>query len=366
MSDAIRLAHVSKRYPGTSGPAVTDLDLEVAEGEIVTLVGPSGCGKTTTLKMINRIIEATSGTITVGGRDVRDQRPHELRRGIGYVIQQVGLLPHRTIEDNVTTVPRLLGWERRRRRDRAHELVELMDLDPELLGRYPAELSGGQQQRVGVARALAADPPVLLMDEPFGAVDPIVRRRLQAQLLDLQSELHKTIVFVTHDIDEATRLGDHIALLDVGGVLAQFATPTELLSRPANDFVADFLGEERALRRLSLLSVADVDLQRGPVVAAEATTSEARAAADKYDANWVGVLDDQRLRGWLWTSELVDGQPAGEQATRDFRVWVPHDATLRQALDAIVASRNNVAAVYDHDTYHGMLFIEHVTAELLS
>ncbi len=367
MSDPmIRLSGVTKRYPGSDVPAVDALDLDVHEGEIVTLVGPSGCGKTTTLKMINRIIEPTDGTITVGGDDIRARPAHELRRGIGYVIQQIGLLPHRTIEDNVSTVPRLLGWKRDRVRARARELMDLMDLDHELLSRWPSELSGGQRQRVGVARALAADPPVLLMDEPFGAVDPIVRRRLQQQLLELQARLHKTIVFVTHDIDEAILLGDHIALLDVGGVLAQYATPSQLLARPANDFVVDFLGEERALRRLSLLSVTDIDLQRGPVVDAAASADEARRAAEDHAVDWVGVLDGQRLRGWLWTRDLVDGRPAGRQETRDFRVWIPHDATLRTAVDAIVASRNNVAAVYDDDVYHGMLFLEQVTAELLA
>lgn len=361
----IRLRGAEKRYAGAAEPAVRALDLDVAAGEVVMLVGPSGCGKTTTLKMINRLIEPTAGSITVDGRDIRSVPAHQLRRGIGYVIQQIGLLPHRTIQDNVTTVPRLLGWDGRRARDRAHELMELMELDASLLRRYPPELSGGQRQRVGVARALAADPPVLLMDEPFGAVDPIVRRRLQQQLLDLQAELHKTIVFVTHDIDEATMLGDRVALLDVGGVLAQYAPPAELLSRPASAFVRDFLGEERALRRLSLLSIQDLKLEQGPVARSTATTDEARAAADAHETNWVGVLDDQRLRGWLWINDLLDDRPLGDQPTRDFRVWVPHDASLRTALDAIVASRNNVAAVHDGNTYRGMLFIDQLTAELL-
>ncbi len=361
----IRLDGVTKRYAGTDDPAVDDLDLEIAEGEIVTLVGPSGCGKTTTLKMINRIIEPTSGTITVDGSDVTSRPAHELRRGIGYVIQQIGLLPHRTIEDNVVTVPRLLGWDDDRMADRARELMDLMDLDRGMLTRYPSELSGGQRQRVGVARALAADPPVLLMDEPFGAVDPIVRRRLQDQLLGLQEELHKTIVFVTHDIDEAIALGDRVAVLKVGGTLAQYATPTELLSDPADDFVVDFLGEERALRRLSLLRVCDLDLEDGPVVDAGADVGAARAAADSYDANWVGVTDDGYLRGWTWTSELGDDGVIGDLDTRDFRVWIHPEDSLRTALDAIVSSRNNVAVVSDGETYRGMLFVEQVTAELL-
>ncbi len=360
----IRLVDVTKRYPGTESPAVDALDLTIDEGEIVTLVGPSGCGKTTTLKMINRIIEPTSGTITVDGTDITSRPAHELRRGIGYVIQQIGLLPHKTIEDNVVTVPRLLGCDDDRMADRARELMDLMDLDQSMLTRYPSELSGGQRQRVGVARALAADPPVLLMDEPFGAVDPIVRRRLQEQLLALQEDLQKTIVFVTHDIDEAILLGDRVALLRVGGTLAQYATPTELLSEPADDFVVDFLGEERALRRLSLLKVADLDYEDGPVVDADADADTARAAADKYDANWVGVTDDGRLRGWLWTSELGSG-PTGSNDTRDFRVWIRPDDSLRTALDAIVSTQNNVAMVSDGERFHGMLFVEQVTAELL-
>ncbi len=361
----IRLVGVTKRYPGAASPAVDALDLTFDTGEIVTLVGPSGCGKTTTLKMINRIIEPTAGTITVDGTDITSRPAHELRRGIGYVIQQIGLLPHKTVEANVVTVPRLLGWDDDRMADRARELMDLMDLDQSMLSRYPSELSGGQRQRVGVARALAADPPVLLMDEPFGAVDPIVRRRLQDQLLSLQEELRKTIVFVTHDIDEAILLGDRVAVLKVGGTLAQYATPTELLSHPADDFVVDFLGEERALRRLSLLAVDDLDLQDGPVVDAGADVGTARAAADKYDANWVGVTDDGRLRGWLWTSTLGEGT-AGDHDTQDFRVWIRPDDSLRTALDAIVSSRNNVAVVSDGDTYHGMLFVEEVTAELLA
>jgi osmoprotectant transport system ATP-binding protein len=362
----IRLREVTKTYPGTTAPAVDALDLTIDRGEIVTLVGPSGCGKTTTLKMINRIIEPTSGTITVDGVDVTSRPAHELRRGIGYVIQQIGLLPHKTIEQNLVTVPRLLGWDDARMRSRAHELMDMMDLDEGLLSRYPSELSGGQRQRVGVARALAADPPVLLMDEPFGAVDPIVRRRLQQQLLDLQAELGKTIVFVTHDIDEATMLGDRVAVLEVGGTLAQYATPRELLSKPADDFVVDFLGDERMLRRLSLLTIGDLDYETGPVVAASADITAARRAADAYDANWVGVTDGDDLRGWLWTSELAAGSPVGDHDTRPFRVRVqPHD-TLRTALDAIVSSHNNVAVVQDGDTYLGMLFLEQVTAELLA
>ena len=224
----IQLTDVSKVFPGTTKPAVDRLSLEVKEGEVVVLVGPSGCGKTTTLKMINRLIEPSGGTITVDGRDVLSLQAHELRRGIGYVIQQIGLFPHKTISDNIATVPQLLGWDKAQTAARVQELVELVELPVEMLNRYPGELSGGQRQRVGVARALAADPPVLLMDEPFGAVDPIVRANLQEELLRLQSQLHKTIVLVTHDIDEAIKLGDRVAILSEGGHLEQYASPGEI------------------------------------------------------------------------------------------------------------------------------------------
>jgi osmoprotectant transport system ATP-binding protein len=241
-SVAIRLDRVSKLFPGSARPAVADLSLEMPSGSITALVGPSGCGKTTTLKMINRLIEPTSGSISIDGREVTRMPVLELRRGIGYVIQQIGLFPHKTIAENIATVPSLLGWPKDRIRSRVGELVELVGLDPELLQRYPAALSGGQQQRVGVARALAADPPVLLMDEPFGAVDPIVRAQLQREFAKLQRELGKTVVFVTHDVDEAIVLGDRIAVLEPGGRLAQLAPPDELLAHPVSDFVADFLG----------------------------------------------------------------------------------------------------------------------------
>ena len=360
----IRLRGVEKRYAGASAPAVRALDLDVPAGEIVMLVGPSGCGKTTTLKMINRLIEPTDGTITVDGRDVRDAPAHELRRGIGYVIQQTGLFPHRTIAQNIGTVPRLLGWDDARTRDRVHELMDLMGLDHEMADRYPSELSGGQRQRAGVARALAADPPVLLMDEPFGAVDPLVRARLQRELLALQAELHKTIVFVTHDIDEAIHLGDRIAILNVGGVLEQYATPAEILATPANTFVADFLGNERGLKRLALIPVTDVDLARGPVVDATASISTARQVMREHQTDWVGVLDGQRLRGWLWGADLVEGRAVGDHQVRDFRIWIQSQAMLREALDAVVNTRNQVAVVYDGDRYEGMLFVDQISEEL--
>jgi osmoprotectant transport system ATP-binding protein len=258
----LEFRNVSKTYVGSGVQAIQDLSFEVPAGDICVLVGPSGCGKTTAMRLVNRMIEMTSGDILLDGVSVRTRRPADLRRDIGYAIQQIGLFPHQTIGDNIATVPRLLGWSRERIRARVDELIELIGLDPgEMRGRYPAQLSGGQRQRVGVARALAADPPLMLMDEPFGAIDPINRERLQNELLRVQERLRKTIVFVTHDIDEAIKMGDRIAVLKQGGVLAQYATPAELLMQPADAFVEDFVGADRALKRLSLTTAADVELR---------------------------------------------------------------------------------------------------------
>ena len=248
----VSFENVSKRFPGAHEDAIRDLSLDVVEGEILVLVGPSGCGKTTILKMINRLVEPTSGRVTVGGSDVLDQDPVRLRRGIGYVIQSIGLMPHRSVAQNIALVPRLLGWDARRVQERIEELAEIFQLDRTLLDRYPSQLSGGQRQRVGVARALAADPPVMLMDEPFGAVDPVVRGRLQREFLEIQDRLRKTIVFVTHDVDEAIRMGDRIAILNIGGVLEQLDTPIAILEQPANDFVRNFVGVDRGLKALVL------------------------------------------------------------------------------------------------------------------
>ena len=257
----IRLDGVSKRYPdGTV--AVHDLDLEVRRGELVALLGPSGCGKSTTLRMVNRLVEPTSGRILLDGRDVTGVDPVQLRRGIGYVIQRIGLFPHLSVRDNVATVPSLLGWDGPRTRSRAEEMLDLVGLDPAVYGdRYPHALSGGQQQRVGVARALAADPPVLLMDEPFGAVDPVQRERLQVEFRRIQAELNKTVLFVTHDVDEAVRLADRIAVFSEGGVLEQVADPATLLATPVNDKVADFVGTDRAIRRMSVTELVAEDLE---------------------------------------------------------------------------------------------------------
>ncbi|MBV8079646.1 MAG: ABC transporter ATP-binding protein [Actinobacteria bacterium] len=254
---------VTKRYAGRDAAALQDLSFEIPAGTFCVLVGPSGGGKTTALKLVNRLVPFDSGDIRIDGRSIRDLAPVELRRGIGYVIQQVGLFPHMTVGANIETVPRLLGWSRERRAARVAELLALVGLDPADAGRYPAEFSGGQRQRVGLARALAADPPLLLMDEPFGALDPITRHRLQIEVRRLHREVAKTVIFVTHDIDEAIMMGDRIAILREGGVLAQYDTPDAILAHPADDFVAAFIGEDRALRRLALHRVGDVPL--GPV-----------------------------------------------------------------------------------------------------
>lgn len=334
---------------------------------MVALVGPSGCGKTTTLKMINRLIEPTSGRISVLGDDQRDVPAHELRRRIGYVIQQIGLFPHRTIRRNIGTVPELLGWSSDRIAARTAELVELVGLDPDLLDRYPAELSGGQQQRVGVARALAADPPVLLMDEPYSAVDPIVRERLQDELLALQQLVHKTIVVVTHDVDEAMKLADRVAILNVGGVLEQYDTPDGLLAEPATEFVASFLGRERGLRRLALRTIADIEVTDGPVVAPDRTVAEALTMADRHGTTWVGVVDDGRLDGWIDRDELETRPPderIGSLATHRFIATVDPSTPLREALDVIVTSRSRMAAVIDGERFIGMVTIDEVAGGL--
>jgi osmoprotectant transport system ATP-binding protein len=354
---------VRKQYPdGTV--AVTDLDLQIGEGEVVVLVGPSGCGKTTTMRMINRMIEPTSGTITVGGREVMRTDPVRLRRDIGYVIQQIGLFPHRTTAENIATVPELLGWDRQRIRDRIDELISTVGLPDGISNRYPHQLSGGQRQRVGVARALAADPPVMLMDEPFGAVDPIVRNRLQDEFLRLQAEVRKTIVFVTHDIDEAIKMGDRIAILAQAGVLQQYDTPAAILAKPANAFVEDFLGEERGLKRLSLIPVSEVAADPGPVVTVGSSADDARKIARQHGTDWVVVVgEDGTLRGWVFADQ-IDGV-VDEVGTRPFVTKVNADDSLRTALDALISSWTGVAARVSHgDRYEGLLTRELLTAEL--
>jgi osmoprotectant transport system ATP-binding protein len=364
----ISLRNVSKRFPGSAGAAVEDLSMDIAAGETVVLVGPSGCGKTTTMRMINRLIEPTSGEILVDGRNVLQQDPVTLRRGIGYVIQSIGLMPHRTVAQNIATVPKLVGWEDRRIDRRIDELMEVFDLDPEFKVRYPGELSGGQRQRVGVARALAADPPVMLMDEPFAAVDPIVRERLQDQFLDIQERLQKTIVFVTHDIDEAIKMADRIAILNKGGVIEQYAHPEEILRDPANAFVEDFVGAERGLKRLALIAVSDIEVEKGPVVSMSASATQARKEMERFGIDWVTVVDgDGRLRGWVDGAALRGKRKVEETERRKFGAYVTLNDSLRQALDSIVTSRTQVAVVAtEDDRYLGVLTLERISREITS
>jgi osmoprotectant transport system ATP-binding protein len=324
---------VTKRYPdGTV--AVDSLSLEAPTGEITVFVGPSGCGKTTSLRMINRMIDATEGRILLDGVPVQGIDPPTLRRGIGYVIQQAGLFPHRKIIDNIATVPYLLGWDRKKARARAMELLERVGLDPAFAGRYPFQLSGGQQQRVGVARALAADPPVLLMDEPFSAVDPVVRTSLQEELLRLQAELNKTIVFVTHDIDEAIKLGDRVAVLRVGGKLAQLADPKTLLSEPADDFVREFLGHDRGIRRLQFVSTERLRLRT------DLTVKE--GATGPSDEPWLLVVNDAgRPLGWISGSRPGDLEAYG--------TYTHGRDSMRSALDAALLSPSGCAVAVDED-----------------
>ena len=363
----ISLRDVSKHFHNATRPAVENLSMDIAEGETVVLVGPSGCGKTTTMKMINRLIEPSSGSILVAGTDVMKQDPVELRRGIGYVIQSIGLMPHRTIRSNIATVPNLVGWDHGRIATRIEALMEMLDLDRELLDRYPAELSGGQRQRVGVARALATDPPVMLMDEPFGAVDPIVRERLQDQFKDLQAQLKKTIVFVTHDIDEAIKMADRIAILNKGGVIEQYATPEEILREPANDFVKQFVGAERGLKRLALIKVGDVTIEDGPLVSPDSSPTEALRAMEKFDFDWVSVVDDGRLLGWVDAEMIQGANRVGDAEPKRFSAYVTKDDSLRQALDSIVTSRTNVAVVAtEGQQYAGILTLERISKEIVS
>ncbi|MEU5305956.1 betaine/proline/choline family ABC transporter ATP-binding protein [Streptomyces noursei] len=355
----IRFEHVTKRYAdGTT--AVDDLSFEVAKGELITLVGPSGCGKTTTMKMVNRLIEPTDGRILLDGEDIADADPVELRRHIGYVIQQVGLFPHKTVLDNTATVPHLLGRPRKAARARAAELLDLVGLDPSVYGdRYPDQLSGGQRQRVGVARALAADPPVLLMDEPFGAVDPVVREHLQNEFLRLQSTLHKTVLFVTHDIEEAVRLGDRIAVYGAGRI-EQLDTPATVLGAPATPYTAEFVGADRGLKRLAVTPVEAADLDEPPVVRLDDPASRAADALSAADAPWAVVLDtDGSPYGWV-AADALTGPAADRTAgvrdlARPMTAAVPLGTPLRQALSTLLQHDAGWLAVLDGDRYRGVL-----------
>ncbi len=351
----IRLDRVSKRYAdGTT--AVAELSIDVLPGELTMLVGPSGCGKTTTMKMINRLIEPSGGRIFLDGEDVTRADPVQLRRRIGYVIQQTGLFPHLSVADNVATVPNLLGWDRGRTRRRVGELLELVGLDPKLHGpRYPHQLSGGQRQRVGVARALAADPPVLLMDEPFGAVDPIARDRLQAEFLRLQAEVRKTIVFVTHDLDEAVKLGDRIAVLRQGGHLEQYDTPATILGSPASEFVGDFVGADRGLKRLAVTGIDPADLEHPPAVTADDDLADARRTLAEQDARWAVVLDrDGRLHGWISVRRAAGDGKVLDRARR-MDAWVPVTASLKSAFSVMLQHDAGWVAVLDGNRYLGVL-----------
>ncbi|MEV8561527.1 betaine/proline/choline family ABC transporter ATP-binding protein [Streptomyces sp. NPDC051917] len=350
----IRFEQVTKRYPdGTT--AVDDLSFEVAEGELVTLVGPSGCGKTTTMMMVNRLIEPTSGRIFVDGEDIASVDPVRLRRRIGYVIQQVGLFPHRTVLDNTATVPALLGWKRAKARARAAELLDLVGLDPTTYGpRYPKQLSGGQRQRVGVARALAADPPVLLMDEPFGAVDPVVREQLQDEFLRMQAAVRKTVLLVTHDIEEAVRLGDRIAVYGQGRI-EQFDTPGAVLGAPATPYVASFVGADRGLKRLSVTAIEPDDLQQPPVARPDEPAEQAVERLRAQGARWAVVLDAHGdLRGWAGIDELARGGTVAD-VTHRMTAWVPVGAPLKQAFGMMLQYDAGWVAVLDGARFLGVL-----------
>jgi osmoprotectant transport system ATP-binding protein len=344
----LEFREATKLYPGQTEPAVNALSLEVPAGEICVLVGPSGCGKTTAMRMVNRMIDITEGDILLDGQSVKERHPAELRREIGYAIQQIGLFPHLSVADNVACVPHLLGWSKDRIRARVDELLELVSLDPhDTRDRFPGQLSGGQRQRVGVARALAVDPPLMLMDEPFGAIDPINRERLQNEFLRLQREIRKTIVFVTHDIDEAIKMGDRIAILQRGGKLEQYAPPAELLMYPANHFVEDFVGADRALKRLALQRVRDVDLWKAPLVRVGEHATAARAKARDSEVPYPLLIDENgRPLGWASERAL-----AGERVTEELRSKpeprIELDDILRDALSDLLAEEAQYAPFVD-------------------
>jgi osmoprotectant transport system ATP-binding protein len=364
---AVRYDHVTKRYPGQTNPAIQDLNLEVPAGEICVLVGPSGCGKTTAMRMVNRTVEITEGDILIGGTSVRDRAPATLRREIGYVIQEVGLFPHRTVAANIATVPQLLGWKRERREARVRELIDLVGLDPDFASRYPAQLSGGQQQRVGVARALAADPLVMLMDEPFGAIDPITRERLQNEFLRLQGEIRKTVLFVTHDIDEAIKMGDRVAVLKQSGRLAQYATPAELLMAPADVFVEDFVGADRALKRLALMRVRDIDLWQAPLAFVGQATSEVRLKLHRAEVPHALLVDSQRRPlGWLSERDLA-AEMVPERADTSPDPVLDLDDVMRDALADLLQSETQYAPVTNaQGEIAGVLSVEIISEFLVS
>jgi osmoprotectant transport system ATP-binding protein len=368
-ASSVSYEDATKRYGSSGTLAVDHLTLEVPAGDICVLVGPSGCGKTTAMRMVNRTVEMTEGDILVGGESVRERDPARLRREIGYVIQDVGLFPHRTIAENIGAVPQLLGWKKDRIRARSTELLELIGLDPDLRDRYPAQLSGGQQQRVGVARALAADPLVMLMDEPFGAIDPINRERLQNEFLRLQAQVRKTILFVTHDIDEAIKMGDRIAIMREGGRVAQYATPAELLMAPADEFVEDFVGADRALKRLALMRVSDIDLWEAPLAHVGQASAEVRAklAAPDVEVPYPLLVDgERRPLGWLSERDLA-AEVVPSRPDSPLGPLLDLDDVMRDALADLLQGEAQYAAVVDSEgRIAGVLSVEIISEFLAS
>jgi osmoprotectant transport system ATP-binding protein len=369
----VEFDHVSKSYDpaatkdGRIPGAVNDLSLTVPAGKICILVGPSGCGKTTSLKMVNRLIEPTSGRITIDGVDVTSKEVTELRRGIGYVIQQVGLFPHQTIGENVATVPRLLGWSKERQRGRSEELLGIVGLEPaKYRDRFPSQLSGGERQRVGVARALAADPPIMLMDEPFGAVDPIVRDRLQNEFLRLQESIAKTILFVTHDIDEAIKMGDLVAVFQTGGVLAQFGSPLDILAAPASEFVARFVGQDRGLKRLSLLRVSDIGLQKATTARPGDSAADGRRRALDDPQRYLLLIDQaNRPLGWIAHGDIPSDGELTDAMANPVSPTVNKRTTLKDALSMMLDADVQTGIVVDRDgAVQGLLTVEAIADKM--
>ena len=352
----IRLENLTKVFPGQEQPAVENLSLEIPKGEIVVFVGPSGCGKTTTMKMINRIIEPSSGRIFLQDEDVTGVNADKLRRRIGYVIQQIGLFPHMTIAENIATVPKMLGWDKKRISERVDELLETVSMDTSYRSRYPKELSGGQRQRIGVARAMAADPPVLLMDEPFGAIDPITRERLQNEFLRLQEEIKKTIVFVTHDIDEAIKMGDRIAILRTRSRIAQYDTPERILTDPADEFVEDFIGAGASIKRLSLSRVRDIKTADWPVAMLSEGREAARELMRSSEKDYVLLLDDRRRpKRWVNADDIAHGGPLNEAGWPAVAI-VEEGSSLYSVLDTMITSYKGSAIVVDGEgRYEGVV-----------
>ncbi len=367
-STMIRLEDVTKEYAGQPEPAVDHVTMDIPEGNLVIFLGPSGCGKTTTLKMINRLIEPSSGRIFLAGEDVTRADVNLLRRRIGYVIQQIGLFPHMSIADNIAVVPKMLGWERKKIDDRVDTLLEMVGLNPSThRNRYPKQLSGGQQQRVGVARALAADPPVLLMDEPFGATDPITREHLQDELIRIQASVRKTIVFVTHDIDEAIKLGDRIAIFRERSQIAQYAPPDEILSHPANDFVSSFVGVGASLKRLQVIAIRNTQLEQWPALS---MTDSIAAVRDALHGDKAGVvlLDEQnRPRRTVQSADLTETGGALDTLGTPITLTVDAQETLHIALDKLLNSEGGAVCVVDErGVYQGIITVEMIMRELRS